>query len=242
MHSPFVQVPVTRMGLCESVAERVLELISRDQLRPGDRLPPLKELAMRFGVATPTMREALRRLEATGVIDIRHGSGIYVRNGYQRMMIANPSFGKLEARTILDLLDARLLIEPELAELTTKTADDVTIARIGSILDEAEKYLTGNDRMLHKVNMSFHLAIAQCSGNIVLAHIMESLIDLYSHEQLVILALYNARTQDHQEHRAIFDAIRSRDPQRARVSMEQHLKGVKAIVAARLAEGVNASS
>jgi GntR family transcriptional repressor for pyruvate dehydrogenase complex len=87
-----------------------------------------------------------------------------------------------------------------------------------------------------RVNMSFHGAVARASGNPVLANVIESLIELYSSEQLAIASLYDARAQDHQDHRRIFAALHERDAVLARERMRQHLLGVKAVVEVRLAE------
>lgn len=226
----------SRIGLVESVAWQILELIDRADLQAGDRLPSTRILAQRFQVATPTIREVLRRLQATGVIDIRHGSGIYVRHGHRRVLVINPHLGGTDSSITVSLLDTRLLIEPPAVALAAQTSDDATVATLHSILMEAERYLVGNDQLLHRANMSFHLAIARSTGNVVLAHIMESLIELYCGEQFAIISLFNARFQDHEEHRAIFDAIRDHDPVRAQDLMVQHLGHVKAVVEARLRE------
>jgi GntR family transcriptional regulator, transcriptional repressor for pyruvate dehydrogenase complex len=225
-----------RAGLSGYLSQRMLKLIRDEELRPGDRLPSVKSLAQRFSVAAPTLREALRQLQASGVIEIRHGSGVYVRNGHERIVLANPNRGETELGTILHLLDARLLVEPRLAELTAQAADEKKIADLERILDEAEQYLAGNDEMLHRANMSFHAAVAKFAGNFVLAQIIESLIELYSFEQLAIMSFYDDRDGDHSEHRAILAAIRDKDAERARELMRRHLQGVKTVVETKLAE------
>ncbi len=225
-----------RAGLSGYLSQRILSLIQEEELRPGDRLPSVKSLAERFSVAAPTLREALRRLQAGGVIEMRHGSGIYVRNGHERIVLANPGRGEIEVSTIVHLLDARLLIEPRLAELTAQAADEAKIAELERILDEAEQCLTGNDEMLHRTNMSFHAAVAKFAGNFLLAQIIESLIELYSFEQLAIMSFYDDRLGDHSEHRAILSAIRAKDAGRARELMRRHLQGVKTVVERKLGE------
>lgn len=234
MSTARAQLPASRMGLVESVARQILALIDQECLKAGDRLPSTRMLAQRFQVATPTIREVLRRLQATGVIDIRHGSGIYVRKGHLRMMLVNPNVSVLNPHVTIDLLNARLLVEPQLAELAARIVSEHEIATLHGILAEAERYLVGNDQMLHRVNMSFHLAIARCTGNVVLTQIMESLIELYSFEQFAVISLFNARFQDHEEHKAICGAIRDRAPACAHALMEQHLTHVKSVVETRL--------
>lgn len=225
-----------RAGLSGYLSQRILKLIRDEELSPGDRLPSVKSLAERFSVAAPTLREALRQLQASGVIEIRHGSGVYVRNGHERIVLANPNRGEIEVSTILQLLDARLLIEPRLAELTAQAADETKIAELERILDGAEQYLAGDDEMLHRANMGFHAAVAKFAGNFVLAQIIESLIELYSFEQLAIMSFYDDRLGDHSEHRGILAAIRAKDAGRARELMRRHLQGVKTVVERKVAE------
>ena len=103
------------VSLSRHLAEQVLALIQDKSLAAGDRLPSVREWSERFSVATPTMREALRLLQMAGSLDIRHGSGIYVRQPVSRLMLTNPYAGSLGTATILNLLHARLLIEPPVA-------------------------------------------------------------------------------------------------------------------------------
>src|SRR6476659_9514821 len=122
---------VAHSSLSERLTKGILALIHDESLAPGDRLPSVKDLAERFAVATPTMREALRLLHMAGTIDIRHGSGVYVRQTGSRLMLNNPYAGSLSTETILNLLQARLLIEPPVAELAALNAsckhlDDLT--------------------------------------------------------------------------------------------------------------------
>jgi GntR family transcriptional repressor for pyruvate dehydrogenase complex len=229
-------VRVEGSDLSSHLTKQVLELIRGRGLRPGDRLPTAKALAEHFGVATPTLREALRRLQATGVVDIRHGSGIYVRRDHERLMLANPAAGNLDAPALLHLLDARALIEPHLAELAARRIGPAEIAELEGHLRDAEWHLTGDDATLHRVNMAFHEGIARVAGNPILAEAIESLIELHSSEQMAILWLYNARNRDHRDHVRILDALRRGDATDARERMRRHIEDVRSVVAARLAE------
>ncbi len=237
MASTGTSLNLSRSSLAENLSQRVLELIQTEHLGSGDRLPPLTALAERFAVATPTLREALRRLEAIGAVEIRHGSGVYVLDGIQRTLVVNPHQGQLDKQKLVELLQARAIIEPQLAELTARLASDEDIQELEQLLSKAEHYLQGNDKALHDANAAFHVGIARFSGNALLAEIIESLQKLYSFEQLVILELYNARSRDHDDHRRIYMAIRSRNPARARRLMQQHLEEVQQVVRARLKGG-----
>jgi GntR family transcriptional repressor for pyruvate dehydrogenase complex len=223
--------------LSEHLAQQVIDLIRSDELLPGSRLPSVKEMAGLFSVAPPTMREALRQLEITGIIDIRHGSGIYVLQNERPMMIANPYRGELERGTIADLFEARSVLEPALAEMAARNSDDGEIARLRTLIDTAEMYLAGDDSTdlkLGEINMQFHRGIAAGAKNSVLAQVMASISELHSKEHLAVLDLYNDRRRDHEQHKVILFAIESRDPQGARDAMAQHIADVWSVIQARL--------
>jgi GntR family transcriptional repressor for pyruvate dehydrogenase complex len=223
-----------RASVSDYITEQLLELTRGEE--EGTRLPSVVSLARRLSVAAPTVRESLRRLEAIGVVEIRHGSGVYVRNEGSRVLLANPYRGQLEARMILELLDARLVIEPRLAERTAVNATDDEIRELDEILDEAAQLLEGHDALLHGVNMAFHRCVARFSGNAVLAQTVDSIVELYTAEQLVILRLFDNRARDHEEHVAIYDAIRRRDAEGAAELMRQHLEDVLSVMEERLGE------
>lgn len=231
-------IPVTaqRPDLSEQLTRQLLALIAARNLQPGDRLPSMKELAEHFSVATPTIREALRRLQTTGVIDIRHGSGMYVRKVAQGLVIANPHRGDLDIESAMQLLEARLAIEPYLAGRAAEFATEADIAALRAILAESAQLLEGQDARLHPTNMRFHRRIARTSRNAILAEFLESLTDLYAREQFGILELFNARVRDHEDHLAIFAAIREHDVARATRLMAAHLTNVLDVVAVRLRE------
>lgn len=230
--------PAPRPDLSAYLAREILALIRERKLRPGDRLPSAKALADHFAVATPTMREALRRLQATGVIDLRHGSGIYVRQNHERLMLANPIHGAIETHTVLQILDARLLIEPHLAALAAECAGETEITDLASLVSQADQVLTRHDDSYYHANNRIHSAIARAAGNVVLAQIVESLTELYSVELHLVdptRSLEEIRVRDHEWHHAILEAIRCRDAAGAREAMQQHIEAARRSVAARLA-------
>lgn len=223
-----------RQSQSDRLTHDILEMIRTEQFAAGSRLPALPALAERFAVATPTLRESIRRLQAVGAVDIRHGSGVYVRDPAQRILVSNPYAGALNARLILDLLDARLVIEPQLARLAAERAEDRTLDPIADTLSRAEQALTGQDTLLSELNMEFHRALARLAGNAVLQQTVDSLLDVYENERMVILQLFDNREGDHAEHCSIFAAVRERRPALAAVRMRRHLAVVREAIAERL--------
>lgn len=224
-------------SLSEHLTTQVLALVQSEKLQPGDKLPSVKELADRFSVATPTMREALRLLEMAGNLDIRHGSGIYVRQPETRVMVTNPYARQLDTQTILNLLQARLLIEPPVAELAAVQASAKDLDGLDALLADTSQYLSGQesaDAVLGVANMRFHRGIADSAGNSVLADVVFSLTEVHIKEQMAVLDLYNNRVRDHEQHKLILGALMKRDVREARQLMFEHIDEVITVIKEKL--------
>jgi GntR family transcriptional repressor for pyruvate dehydrogenase complex len=225
---------VMRRSLSDALIDRVVDLIRSEGLGPGDRLPAARDLAKRFAVATPTIREALRQLQATGAIDIRHGSGMYVNAALDRIVIANPNLPALDVDQLVELIDARLVIEPHLAGLAARRSGPASTAVLRRALDTAERHLAdGNDARLHEANMAFHRAVATASGHRILHEVLDSLLSVHAGEQREILLIFDDRSRDHDEHRAVLAAIEAGSEELACDLMRRHLEDVAAAVARR---------
>jgi GntR family transcriptional repressor for pyruvate dehydrogenase complex len=216
------------------LTEQVLRLIREGGMRPGDRLPTVAALARRLSVSSPTMREAIRRLEALGVVEMRHGSGTYVLECASRMVLSNPDPGPLESETVIELLDARVLIEPRLAELAAQRGTDAELREMERLLGEAGSRLSGDDDSLQELNLGFHRSIARISGNRILSHVLDSILDLYAGQQLMIMRVFDNRLGDHERHLRILDGLRSRSSQGAGQLMREHLVEIRDVMRARL--------
>jgi GntR family transcriptional repressor for pyruvate dehydrogenase complex len=223
-----------RPSLSDALIARIVELIRADGLGPGDRLPAVRVLAERFAVATPTIREALRQLQATGAIDIRHGSGMYVTAALDRVVIANPNPPALGGIQAAQLLDARLLIEPYLAGLAARHRDARSSMALHDLLDLAERHLDGDDGRLHQANTAFHLQVAAASGHGILHEVLDSLLSVHAAEQRAILHIFDDRARDHEEHRSVLAAIDAGDEPLAQRLMRRHLEDVADVVHRRL--------
>ncbi|HEU0052205.1 MAG TPA: GntR family transcriptional regulator [Longimicrobium sp.] len=114
--------PLERQSLADDVAQRVRRMIQAGY-GPGERLPSIPRMARELGVSHPTLREALRKLEALGIVEIRHGAGVFVGVDENALLICNPVFeGGLTRKLLLDLVDARAPIEIKAAELAAERA------------------------------------------------------------------------------------------------------------------------
>jgi GntR family transcriptional repressor for pyruvate dehydrogenase complex len=115
--------PVVRTNLSDDLAHRIRRLIDANNLVPGDKLPTISELAERFEVGPPTLREALKKLETLGIVRIKHGSGIYVGENYRALFLSNPVISEGPSKKILlDLIEARRSVEPTAVRLAAEHA------------------------------------------------------------------------------------------------------------------------
>jgi GntR family transcriptional repressor for pyruvate dehydrogenase complex len=226
---------VVRRSLLDDLATSMLSLIAERNLAPGDQFEAVRSLAERFKVAVPTVREALRRLEATGAVELRHGSGVYVGPNVGRLVLANPLALEPTADRLVELLQARALIEPPVAALAAQVRAEGALEQMSKDLAAAAELIEAGDHaQLAEVNMDFHRSLAQASGNATLAEVVESVTVVNAREQLEILHLHGDRQADLDEHRAIHDAVRSGDADLAELLTREHLDGVLSVINRRL--------
>lgn len=222
--------PVNRQGLADDIAQQIRQLIRKSAYAAGERLPSIAVMATNFQVGAPTVREALKTLEAVGVVDIRHGSGVYVGKLDESVVIANPVFdGAISKKLLLDLIEARIPIETTTVALASHHATAEHFAEMDRLLKKAGDNLH-DDAVLNETNLAFHQQIAIASGNSVLQQLLDVLTRLFSREQRLILDIQNMREQDHDEHLTIVAAIKQHQSQLAVARMRAHLENVQDIL------------
>lgn len=209
--------------LSHEVAKRIKELIRKEKLKPGNKLPNEMQLAELFGVSRPTVREAVKSLVSQNIIEIHRGKGTFVS---QTPGIASDPLGLdflVDQDLHLSLIEVRLLIEPGVARLAAERGTPADIDLIGKYLGEMKDIV---DR--HEVGMGteleFHRSIAEATENPVIMRLVPIIMD-------AIIKTYQdaPRTnEDHRqallEHSAIFHSIKTRDPEGASDSMRKHLE------------------
>src|SRR5438270_6080000 len=168
--------PVVRESLVDRLAGEIRSSINGGDYALGQRLPTIMEMARRFRVGHPTVREALKKLEAIGIVEIRHGSGVYVTRTQDVLMLASDYSGKVTKKLLLDLIQARTPIEVQSVALATRVANADDFAEMKRLLTMAAENLD-NDSVLNSVNMAFHRQIALASGNAVIAQILDVMQD-----------------------------------------------------------------
>jgi DNA-binding FadR family transcriptional regulator len=229
---PFQAVASQR--LYEQVAEQVTALVARGEFKPGDRLPPERDLAKALGVSRPTVREAMIALEIAGLVEVRVGAGTFVTDKNTH----DPQFGGAGASP-LELIAARRLIEPEVVALAARHA---TAADLAAIKETLAMTAAAVDTAQHRAaDRLFHVRVASASRNGVLAAIADEFWgEMFSpmFERMgAITGLISARCSPRQrdatlsEHDAVYRALEKHDAEAARAAMDRHLSGVEQILA-----------
>ncbi|MEU3786399.1 FadR/GntR family transcriptional regulator [Streptomyces sp900129855] len=201
--------------LYEDVVQQIIELIDSQQLQPGTRLPPEREIAKQISVSRNVLREAFRVLEERGIIISRQGGGRFVRAVDAKIRSTGDSVSTLEVATIVDALEARTLLEGQIVALACqrRTAEE------GQRLRElAERGATWQD------NVDFHVALANATHNFLLVRMVREQLDLL-HElhQRDHYAIPEQGGYLHGDHVAIADAIVARDAPLAQQLLREHL-------------------
>jgi GntR family transcriptional repressor for pyruvate dehydrogenase complex len=222
--------PVVKQSLPDKLARQIRGTIQNGNYRRGDRLPPIVEMARRFEVGQPSIREALKKLEAMGVVRIRHGSGVFVTRSEEVLVLASPDYaGTVTKKLLLDLIRARIPIEIQSVADCVKNATPEQVRELKRILTNAGQHLA-DDEVLNSVNMEFHGKVAEASGNSVTAQLLAVLHELFTDEQRLILDIFGSREDDHEDHLQILEAIERRDEALAVERMRSHLESVHASI------------
>jgi DNA-binding FadR family transcriptional regulator len=160
------------------------------------------------------------------VVEIRHGSGVYVSRSEDVLLLATPDYAPVVTQKLLaDLIRSRMPLEMQSVAEAVPHLTARHLKEMRRLLNEADKHLD-DDGVLNRVNMQFHRQIAVASENTVLLQLLDVLREMFQQEQLVILTIFGSRKEDHRGHLAILDALERRDGDLAVARMRTHLQNV----------------
>lgn len=223
---------VRKEKLSDTAARAIKSMIDSRGYQSGDRLPTIAEMAGKFDIGAPTLREALKKLQAAGIIRIRHGAGIFVADNHDSLFVHNPIVDrKPSKKVVLDMLEARLAVEPFTAGLAAENGTDEQIEKMGALLDRAREALTCRDyETLAEASLGFHREISLASHNGVISQLLALISGLFQIELYTVLNIYGNTERDYQEHRSILAAIEKRNRNLAVRRMRNHLTNVRVAI------------
>jgi GntR family transcriptional repressor for pyruvate dehydrogenase complex len=219
-----VVTPVIRTTLSGAVFEQLISFIVHGQWKAGDRLPPERDLCIALGIARTSLREALKALELVGMLDSRAGDGTFVCPRSE--FLARPmlwAFTATDLTALKDVLEARTLLEVDLAGLAALRASDAEIERAGEAIEMMRAQIAEGQSIL-EVDLAFHVAIGSGAHNVVLSNAVQMLRNLQREWIYFKLLLPNIPDQVIEDHTAIYKAIRNRDASGASAAMRDHLE------------------
>jgi GntR family transcriptional repressor for pyruvate dehydrogenase complex len=199
--------------LTEAAIRQIREMIARGALAPGAKLPPEAELATKLGASRNTVREAVRALVTTGVLDVRRGDGTYVTSLRPEQLLEGiGAAAELMADGFsLELIQVRRILEPAATALAASRIDEDTVARLEALLDRMRS--AESEEVLVRADNDFHTMVASCSGNTSLASMLSGLSTGMTRSRIWRGVIEDtARSQTIDQHAQILHALRARDP------------------------------
>jgi GntR family transcriptional regulator, transcriptional repressor for pyruvate dehydrogenase complex len=227
---PRVAMPIERTTLTESAFERLISYVVTGEWKAGDRIPAERELCRQLGIARTSLREALKGMELVGMLDSRVGDGTFVCARSE--FLARPllwAFTGTDHEELRDIMEARMLLERDVAGLAAERGSAEEIARIGAAVEDMAANVAAGRSSLD-ADMAFHLAIAAAAHNSVLQNAVQLLRNLMRQWLHLKLMIPDVPSKVLRQHEAIYTAIRSRDVEAARKAMMEHLASTVRLV------------
>ena len=217
---------ITPVRLYENVIEQIMELIKRNELKPGDKLPPERELAEKFSISRGSLRESFRVLESKGLIKSKPGGGRFIQEvGKDHIVYTENMVLNLKKSSILEILEARDVIEQKVAEIAANRATAKDLKAIEETIEGLSKARNSQERI--ESDNNFHLAIVKSSYNFVFVDIMRLNLSLLNEIRGKNWAVPGRYKNTKEEHQLIYKAIKERNSKKAGEAMLNHLKNVR---------------
>jgi GntR family transcriptional repressor for pyruvate dehydrogenase complex len=218
---------MVRVSLSRSdgIAVDLERMILDGVLRPGDRIPPERELAVTVGVSRSSVRDALRDLEMRGLIDRKPGRGTVVKAAREEFLSLAPLGSPEDLARLTEAMEVRAIIEPPTAFRAATRATKRNIAQLNSLLDDMTADLRPSQ--FAEIDRLFHRTVAQCTQNAMLGALTDTVNDLIEPSRANTLQTKERRRTSIEGHRAIVRAIEAHDGQAAYESAAIHIASVR---------------
>jgi GntR family transcriptional regulator, transcriptional repressor for pyruvate dehydrogenase complex len=214
--------------LYEQIVEQIEASIQKGALKPGDQLPAERDLATQFGVSRTAVREAVKALREKGLVEAYPGRGTFVTsdtsNGIRLTLDRMIRTGQLEGT--LQLVEVREILEPEIAALAAKRADEETVKEMSEAVGIMDKASRDPDAYI-EADLDFHLALAEAAANPIILSLIDSIVGVLREQRMSIFKVDGGPERGQFHHKRILEAIEQHNADAAREAMRAHLCQVR---------------
>lgn len=213
--------------LYEQIIRQIQNLVMEGALRPGDKLPPERELAEQFGVSRTAVREAVKALRQKGLVEIQPGRGTFITNSISEVMRDSLDLiVKVGLSNGVDNLnEVRTLLEPGIAALAAERVTETDIQTMEQAIAAMDVAMHNADAFA-EADLEFHLALASATQNPLIPILLDPIVDLLREHRKRIFLVEGGPQRGQYHHRCILAAVYKRNPAAAREAMCDHLKQV----------------
>jgi len=220
--------PIGPKSVVGAIHEQIRSRILEGHLKPGSRLPSEKDLIQQLGVSRPTLREAISMMVGEGLLEIRPGSGTYVREPTSAAAIQGDVVSLLlMPEDLMEIQEVRGILEPEIAARVAKGATEEDLDYLEAITNEMEETMR-EGQSLFELAWSFHRRLARLADNSAMAKIVDIIYEMIKIHEQPLYDRYFDPLQEICDHRELVHVLRRRDPEQARAAMKAHLDATSA--------------
>ena len=213
--------------LYAQIVQQIEESILNGTLKPGDQLPPERELAVRFGVSRTAVREAVRTLHQRGLVEAYSGRGTFVTNGTSQAIRSSLDLMmKIQPAGPAPLVEVREILEPEIAALAAIRWDETHLVMMRKAIAVMDRERSDGEAFI-EADLDFHLALAKAAANPLILSLIDSIGELLREQRMRIFYAEGGPERGQFHHKRILEAVEQRDPERAREAMRAYLHQVR---------------
>lgn len=216
--------PLKKVRLSDQVIDALKQMISKEKFNPGDKFYSENELTKKLQVSRSSVREAVRILEVTGFVNVKHGKGIFISDSIGGGFGAFTDWMKNHEPSLIEHFEVRLIIDPKAAAYAAKNADKTDIKNMEKACEEfIHNFKAGNTAGLIEADECFHRILAKSTNNRTLYLIMKTMTESLSEGWISSLHIPGRIEKTIIEHGNVLKAIKSGDSEAAEKAMSYHI-------------------
>lgn len=214
--------------LYEQIVQQIEESIRKGALKPGDQLPPERELAERFGVSRTAVREAVKTLREKGLVEAYSGRGTFITDGTSQAIRQSLDLmlkiGQPES--LAPLVEVREILEPEIAALAATRIEEQHLATMRDAITTMDLARQDPEAYI-EADLDFHLSLAEAAANPLILSLIDSIVGVLREQRMRIFQVDGGPDRGQFHHKRILEAVEQRNPEKARAAMRAHLRQVR---------------